>query len=79
VIEENKLLADTISKSDNVQEIFYNPFITTYHWNVQSIDIEGADFQVAKEVVNDFDQTVDPKGCRNHQKKDNPAVLFNPA
>lgn len=50
----------------------------THHWHFQSVDVERADLPVAADIVDKFDQTMEPEHPRYHQDKNNQDVITNP-
>lgn len=42
----------------------------THHRHLESVDVEGADLPVATDIVNKFDETVEPEDSRDNQDED---------
>lgn len=49
-----------------------------YHGNLESVDVKRVDFPIAANVVDEFNQPMDPEDPRNHQDRDEKAIGLDP-
>ena len=50
-------------------------FCLSYHSHLEGADIEGSDFPVTADVIDEFDQPMKPEHPRDHQHKDHKCIV----
>lgn len=69
------LSATTISSSSSLCCSAPEDLPWTHHGHLESVDVERTDLPVATDVVNKFDEPVEPEDSRNNQDEDDGHIV----